>query len=77
MAPSAEPLHIDLSQQEPIPADGVAAALALMHSGKLHRYGETDGSTSAASRLEVEFAAALGVRYCVAMNSCGSGSLVL
>ena len=76
MAMSAEPLHIDLSQQEPIPADGVAAALALMHSGKLHRYGETDGSTSAASQLEVAFAAELGVRYCVALNSCGSSMFV-
>ena len=76
MAKTAEPLHIDLSQQEPIPADGVAAALDLMHSGKLHRYGETDGSTSAASRLEVAFAAELGVRYCVALNSCGSTMFV-
>lgn len=73
---STEPLNIDLSQQEPIPADGVAAALKLMHSGKLHRYGETDGSTSAASRLEAAFAAELGVRYCVALNSCGSSMFV-
>lgn len=47
-----------------------AAALALMHNGKLHRYGETDGTTSAASRLEAAFAAELGVAYCVALNSC-------
>ena len=76
MAVTTEPLHIDLSQQEPIPPDGVAAALVLMHSGKLHRYGETDGSTSAASRLEAAFAAELGVRYCVALNSCGSSMFV-
>ena len=76
MAVTTEPLHIDLSQQEPIPPEGVAAALELMRSGKLHRYGETDGSTSAASRLEAAFAAELGVRYCVAMNSCGSSMFV-
>jgi dTDP-4-amino-4,6-dideoxygalactose transaminase len=76
MAISTAPLHIDLSQQEPIPPEGVAAALELMHSGKLHRYGETDGSTSAASRLEAAFAAELGVRYCVALNSCGSSMFV-
>ena len=76
MALRTEPLHIDLSRQEPIPPDGVTAALALMHSGKLHRYGETDGSTSAASRLEAAFAAELGVRYCVALNSCGSSMFV-
>ncbi len=76
MAVRAEQLQIDLCRQEPIPADGVAAALALMHSGKLHRYGETDGSASAASQLEVAFAAELGVRYCVALNSCGSSMFV-
>jgi dTDP-4-amino-4,6-dideoxygalactose transaminase len=76
MTSPTEPLHIDLSQQEPIPPEGVAAALALMQSGKLHRYGETDGSTSAASRLEAAFAAELGVRYCVALNSCGSSMFV-
>lgn len=65
-------LQLDLSWQEPIPAEAVQAALALMQSGKLHRYGETDGSPSAVSRLEAAFAAELGVRYCVAMNSCGS-----
>jgi len=74
-APAAT-VHLDLSRQEPIPADGVAAALELMHSGKLHRYGETDGTTSAASRLEAAFAAELGVRYCVALNSCGSSMFV-
>lgn len=76
MAITTEPLHINLSQQEPIPAEGVAAALELMRSGKLHRYGETDGSISAASRLEAAFAAELGVRYCVALNSCGSSMFV-
>jgi dTDP-4-amino-4,6-dideoxygalactose transaminase len=63
---------LDLSWQEPIPAAGVDAALALMRSGKLHRYGETGGKPGDASALEAEFAQQLGVRFCVAMNSCGS-----
>ena len=67
-----ERLHIDLSEQEPIPAAGVEAALALMKSGKLHRYGETDGKPSAVSQLEAAFAAEMGQPYCVALNSCGS-----
>ncbi|MFN0303779.1 MAG: DegT/DnrJ/EryC1/StrS family aminotransferase [Burkholderiales bacterium] len=70
------PLDIDLTQQEPIPAAGVAAALALMTSGKLHRYGETGGKPSEVSALEADFARELGVRYCVAMNSCGSTMFV-
>ena len=69
-------LRLDLSQQEPIPPEGVAAALALMQSGKLHRYGETDGKLSPVSALEAAFAAELGLPYCVALNSCGSSMFV-
>jgi dTDP-4-amino-4,6-dideoxygalactose transaminase len=69
-------LELDLTQQEPIPAAGVEAALALMASGKLHRYGETGGKPSEASALEAEFAKELGVKYCVAMNSCGGAMFV-
>ena len=65
-------LEIDLTQQEPIPPAGVDAALALLASGRLHRYGETGGKPSEVSLLEADFAAELGVHYCVAMNSCGS-----
>ena len=69
-------LELDLTRQEPIPAAGVEAALALMASGKLHRYGETGGKPSEVSALEAEFAKELGVRYCVAMNSCGGAMFV-
>ena len=69
-------IAIDLTEQEPIPPAGIEAALALMRSGRLHRYGETGGVPSEVSSLEAEFAAELGVRYCVAMNSCGSTMFV-
>jgi len=65
-------LTLDLSRQEPVPPAGVQAALALMQSGKMHRYGETGGVPSEVSSLEAEFAQQLGRRYVVAMNSCGS-----
>ena len=68
-------LALDLTQQEPIPPAGVDAALALMASGKLHRYGEVGGQPSEVSALEAEFAAELGVKYCVALNSCGVGDV--
>jgi dTDP-4-amino-4,6-dideoxygalactose transaminase len=71
-----KPLALDLTEQEPIPWAGVENALALMASGKLHRYGETGAKPSEVSSLEAEFAAELGVRYCVAMNSCGSTMFV-
>lgn len=63
---------LDLTAQEPIPPDGVQAALELMASGKLHRYGEAGSAPAHAAALEEEFARELGVRYCVGMNSCGS-----
>ncbi len=73
---STSRLDLDLSQQEPIPPAGVDAALTLMASGKLHRYGETGGKPSEVSALEAEFASELGVKYCVALNSCGSTMFV-
>ncbi len=63
---------LDLTAQEPIPAAGVQAALELLASGKLHRYGEASSVPAEAAQLEAEFAHALGVRYAVGMNSCGS-----
>lgn len=67
---------LDLTAQEPIPPAGVAAAQAVMASGKLHRYGETGAKPSEVSQLEAEFAREVGRRYCVAMNSCGSTMFV-
>lgn len=69
-------LGLDLTQQEPIPPAGVAAALALMQSGRLHRYGETGAVPGEVSLLEREFAKELGLPYCVALNSCGSAMFV-
>jgi dTDP-4-amino-4,6-dideoxygalactose transaminase len=71
-----EKLDLDLTKQEPIPPAGVEAALALMASGKLHRYGEVGAKPSEVSSLEAEFAAEVGSRFCVALNSCGSAMFV-
>lgn len=67
---------IDLTAQEPIPEAGVRAALALLQSGKLHRYGEASSVPAEAAQLEAEFAASLGRRYAVGLNSCGSTMFV-
>ena len=73
---TAKKRDLDLTRQEPIPQAGIDAALALMQSGKLHRYGETGAKPSAASALEAAFAAEIGLPFCVAMNSCGSTMFV-
>jgi dTDP-4-amino-4,6-dideoxygalactose transaminase len=72
MPSAARRLDRDLSAPPPIPEAGIAAAVAVLRSGWLHRYGETLGDASEASMLEAEFAASLGTRYAVAVNSCGS-----
>jgi len=62
----------DLSQSEPIPDAAIEQAVALMRSGRLHRYGEQGAGTPEPSLLEQEYATYVGAKYCVAVNSCGA-----
>lgn len=62
----------DLSQSEPIPDAAIEQAVALMRSGRLHRYGEQAAGTPEPSLLEQEYATYVGAKYCVAVNSCGA-----
>ncbi len=59
------------TQQEPIPDQGIEAALAVMNSGRLHRYNVVDGEIAEAALLEEEFAASVGAKYCLAVASGG------
>ena len=62
------------TQQEPIPEDGIEAAVAVMRSGRLHRYNVEGDEAGEAAALEAEFAAYLGLNYCLA---CASGGYAL
>ncbi|MDH5540221.1 MAG: aminotransferase class I/II-fold pyridoxal phosphate-dependent enzyme [Rhizobacter sp.] len=62
----------DLSDSEPIPEQAIEQAVALMRSGRLHRYGEQGSGDPEPSLLEQEYAAYVGSRYCVAVSSCGA-----
>ena len=59
------------TQQEPIPEEGIAAALRVMQSGRLHRYNTVPGEIAEAALLEEEFASETGARYCLAVASGG------
>ena len=59
------------TQQEPIPEAAVEAAVAVMRSGRLHRYNLLPGEVGEVGRLEEEFAAFTGARYCLAVASGG------
>ncbi len=59
------------TQQEPIPEDAIEAAVAVMRSGRLHRYNLANGERGETALLEQEFAAWQGSSYCLATTSGG------
>lgn len=59
------------TQQEPIPEEGIAAALDVLRSGRLHRYNLVGDEPGEVALLEQEFAAATGARYALAVTSGG------
>jgi dTDP-4-amino-4,6-dideoxygalactose transaminase len=59
------------TQQEPIPEEGIAAAVEVMRHGRLHRYNTAPGEVAEAALLEEEFAAFTGARFCLAVASGG------
>ena len=58
-------------QQEPIPDEGIAAALDVLRSGRLHRYNLGPGEVGEVAALEREFAAYTGARHALAVTSGG------
>lgn len=74
MAPDPQPPRLtrDLTQPEAVPEAGIARAVELMCSGRLFRYGEMGADQLDVSCLEEEFAAFVGRRYCIAVNSGGA-----
>ena len=71
MAPNFEG---NFTQQLPIPEEAIERAVAVMRSGRLHRYNVADGEVPETVRLENEFAAYMGARFCLA---CASGGYAL
>ena len=59
------------TQQEPIPDEGIAAAMAVLQHGRLHRYNVVEGELSETALLEQEFAAFTGAKYALAVASGG------
>ena len=59
------------TQQEAIPEEAIAAAVAVLRSGRLHRYNTAPGEVSEVARLELEFRDYVGARYCLAVTSGG------
>lgn len=66
----------DLSAPDPIPDAGIDAAVRLMRDGRLFRYGEDRSSLPEAALLEEEFAAYIGLPYCLGLSSGGCAIFV-
>src|SRR3712207_1772031 len=62
------------TQQEAIGEEAIAAAVAVLRSGRLHRYNIVPGEVPEAAALEAEYATYQGARYCLA---CASGGYAL
>jgi len=61
----------NFTQQESIPQAGIEAAMRVMQHGRLHRYNVVEGEVAEAVSLELEFAAYVGAKYCLAVASGG------
>ena len=61
----------NFTQQLPIPEEAIERAVAVMRSGRLHRYNVVDGEVPETVLLENEFAAWMGARFCLACTSGG------
>lgn len=61
----------NFTQQEPIPEDAIEAAVAVLRSGRLHRYNVAPGEAGEVALLEQEFAQMVGVSFCLAVASGG------
>ena len=59
------------TQQEAIPAQGIEDAIAILQSGRIHRYNTAPGELAETSRLEEEYAAYQGARFFLAVTSGG------
>lgn len=61
----------NFTQQEPIPAAGIEAAMRVLQHGRLHRYNVAEGEAGETALLEQEFAAVMGSKYALAVASGG------
>lgn len=59
-----------------VPEEGIEWALACMRSGEMFRYGGPDPDASQVLRLEREFAAHMGTKYALGVNSCSTAIML-
>ena len=68
---TTKPFKGNFTQQEPIPEVAIERAVAVLRSGRLHRYNVAEGEISETALLETEFSAYMGGAHCLAVTSGG------
>ena len=68
--------NFDIKFFKPAPEQGIEAAVEAMRSGLMFRYQHKTPEQSEVSMFEQEFAAHLGCKYAVGVNSCGSAMFI-
>jgi dTDP-4-amino-4,6-dideoxygalactose transaminase len=66
-----QPFTGSFTQQEPIAEDAIEAAVAVLRSGRLHRYNTVGDELGPVAELEKAYAAYQGSQYCLACTSGG------
>lgn len=61
----------NFTQQEGLSEDAIAAAVAVLQSGRLHRYNLAPGEVGEVAQLEAEYRDWQGSKYCLAVTSGG------
>ncbi|UOA18820.1 dTDP-3-amino-3,6-dideoxy-alpha-D-galactopyranose transaminase [Sulfitobacter indolifex] len=61
----------NFTQQEGLSADAIAAAVAVLQSGRLHRYNLAPGEVGEVAQLEAEYRDWQGSKFCLAVTSGG------
>ena len=72
----APAIDVDIKSFKPVPESGITAAVEAMQEGVTFRYGPAEPAGSHVSRFERDFAAYLGVKHAIGVNSCGSAMFV-
>lgn len=68
---SNETFQGSFTQQEPIPDEAIDAAVAVLRTGRLHRYNVAPGQIGETAKLERDYARWQGAEYCLAVASGG------
>ena len=65
-------LEKSIKQPDPVPQEGIEAAVACMQSGKLFRYNLNKAEESEVSKCEAELCEYTGHKFALGLNSCGT-----